>query len=298
MSLSLVFLSAALDRGTFPIAQPNFLSQRRLLGQDGKDFDNFQHRLEAIRCRDCKFFKSRIEWHKNANDGGAKVGGSLTGLMHGIMVKRLGHKVRILERSVSSDRSGLAAGMSMGPKGREFLETYDSVKQPYSIPCPGPVILDGKMNVKRRVNNPFGLTSWDTLYYRLRANFDGLRSEYCPNPPLLPETEGEATFEQGKQVTDVTLSGQQVTLGFDNLLDGSSGTCQADLVIAADGSFSSVRQRFAPVVNRRYAGYVAWRGTVPEEVVSQETREAMDQGFIAYEMPAGYIVGYGHRPLP
>ena len=208
------------------------------------------------------------------------------------MIKRLGHKVRLLEKSVSSARGSLAAGMSTGPKGREFLDNYDSIRQPCSFPCPGPTVLDEKMDVKRQVKAPLNLTSWDVLYYRLRANFDGYRNEYCPDPPVPLETEGKAIFDQGKQVTSVTRNGHQITVAFNDIVDGGSGICRADLVIAADGSFSSVRQGFAPNVKRKYAGYVAWRGTVPEEAVSQETGKAMDKGFIVYEMSDGYIVGY------
>ena len=209
------------------------------------------------------------------------------------MIKRMGHKVRILEKSVSSDRRSLAAGMSIGPKGREFLDEYDAVEHPCSFSCPGPTILDERMNVKRRLKAPMNLTGWDVLYYRLRANFDGLRSEYCPDPPVPLENEGDALFDQGKQVNAVTCSGRHVTVDFEDLVNGARGTYRADFVIAADGSFSTVRRNFAPDVTRKYAGYVAWRGTVPEEVVSQETRNAMDKGLIVYEMPSGYIVGYG-----
>ena len=45
-----------------------------------------------------------------------------------------------------------------------------------------------------------------------------------------------------------------------------------DLVIAADGPGSSIRKMLCPGTERTYVGYVAWRGTVDESQVSEETK--------------------------
>lgn len=63
----------------------------------------------------------------------AQIGGSLTGLLNGVMLKQLGHNVRILEQNVFSERANHAAGMGTGPQGFQFLNTHDRVKEKYSF---------------------------------------------------------------------------------------------------------------------------------------------------------------------
>ena len=166
--------------------------------------------------------------------------------MAGVMLKRSGQNVRILEQSTSSIREHTAAGMSTGPNGKAFLEKYDRVKSPYSFPCFGPQFVDKAGNVTKNLKIPLNLTNWDTLYYRLRANFDGLESEYCPNPPAQLESDGKATFDAGKQVRSISYNGNVVTMGFNNLSNGGNGTCHANLVIVADGANSTLRSILAP----------------------------------------------------
>jgi hypothetical protein len=47
------------------------------------------------------------------------------------------------------------------------------------------------------------MSSWNAMYYLLRANFDGLVSNFCPNPPPLAAGDGKAIFDYGKRVTNV-----------------------------------------------------------------------------------------------
>ena len=46
-----------------------------------------------------------------------------------------------------------------------------------------------------------------------------------------------------------------------------------DLVIAADGPGSGIRRIQFPGTERRYVGYVAWRGTVVEGRISEDTKK-------------------------
>ena len=182
-----------------------------------------------------------------------QIGGSLTGLMHDVMFKLLGHNVRILEQSTFS-RSNSTTGMSTGPDGKAFLDIYDIYKRPYSFPCIGLRFVDGTGKVTRRMKIPLNLTSWDTLYHHLRPNFDGFSSGYCPGPPARLETDGEAVFDLGKRVTATASNGEFITVAFDNLVSGGNSTCHADLVIAADGASSTVHRLLAPKVQQRYSG--------------------------------------------
>ncbi|KAL9111275.1 MAG: hypothetical protein Q9227_004354 [Pyrenula ochraceoflavens] len=184
--------------------------------------------------------------------------------------------------------------MGTGPHGKAFLEEHDLDKRPYSFSCDGPQFVDRSGNVTRQLKAPLNLTSWDVLYYRLRANFDGLSSGYCPSPPSSLETGGDVTYNLGKRVTAISCNGDTVTVTFENVISGGTGTYHAHLVIAADGSNSTIRKLLAPKAVPKYCGYLAWRGTVPEAEVSDETRKFFDKGFFSNVLPGnrGYLVGY------
>jgi 2,6-dihydroxypyridine 3-monooxygenase len=49
---------------------------------------------------------------------------------------------------------------------------------------------------------------------------------------------------------------------------GGGDRLRVDLLVCADGVGSASRQALFPDVSPRYAGYVAWRGTVPEAEVA------------------------------
>jgi 2-polyprenyl-6-methoxyphenol hydroxylase-like FAD-dependent oxidoreductase len=66
----------------------------------------------------------------------------------------------------------------------------------------------------------------------------------------------------------------------------------ADLVIAADGFKSSIRERLLPDARLQYAGYVAWRGLVDEASLSPETRDALFDKFAFCLPPREQILGY------
>jgi len=69
-------------------------------------------------------------------------------------------------------------------------------------------------------------------------------------------------------------------------------TTEADLVIAADGPSSTVRARYHPDVKRTYAGYVAWRGTVPENEVSEEAKKVLVERITFFHTRQTQILAY------
>lgn len=212
--------------------------------------------------------------------------------MHGIMLKRLGHHVHLIEQNLTSTRTDHAAGMGTGPQGTQFLHDHDLYPAPYSLSCPGFSFLDTNSNVKRVLNLPLNVTSWNVLYHRLRANFDGLRSEYCPALINAPASDGKAIYDFGKQATRVTSTDQLATVELNDLQAGGSQTIHADLVIVADGQNSIIRPQFMPDhAEQPYSGYVVWRGTVPEKDVSEATRKLFDERFNVFAMSRGYIGG-------
>ena len=206
------------------------------------------------------------------------------------MIKRLGHHVQILEQSPTSLRAGHAAGISAGPDVQGFFATHDLSKQPYSIHCPGIQFIDRDSNVKRFWKRPLEMTSWSTLYYRLRANFDGFASESCPEPPTATEKEGKAVYQTTKRVTHLADADGPVVVRYDDVHNGGTGSLRADLVIAADGSNSVCRRMLVPEVQRPYAGYIAWRGTVAERDVSEASNKLFDSRVTIHRMHRNYIL--------
>ncbi len=123
------------------------------------------------------------------------------------------------------------------------------------------------------------------MYFTLRANFDGLESEYCA-VPASEHGDGEARYEVGRKVVAVRDLGIGKGLEVECELmmkDGDEArgerpedekeTLRGDLILAADGPSSTVRRIVCPEVQRSYAGYVAWRGTVPENEASETLKK-------------------------
>jgi 2-polyprenyl-6-methoxyphenol hydroxylase-like FAD-dependent oxidoreductase len=94
-------------------------------------------------------------------------------------------------------------------------------------------------------------------------------------------------YHSGAVVTDIADGAERATI---MLSDGSR--VHADLVIAADGFRSAVREKFLPDVQLKYAGYVAWRGLVDELALSSDTHAALFDKFAFCLPPREQIIGY------
>ena len=140
----------------------------------------------------------------------------------------------------------------------------------------------------------FRMTTWDATYYRLRANFDGMESSYCPHPRALEEGEGEGVYETGRRVlrVDELPEGAGVKLLTEDVESGDQHTFEADVVIAADGANSSIRPQLNPDLRREESGYVLWRGTVPTKDLSEEILFKLEGNTSLCQMPYSYTVIY------
>lgn len=210
--------------------------------------------------------------------------------MHGIVIKRLGHDVTILEQHLSSTREGQAAGIVTMEHSHSFLSSYDLLQdQPYAVNCSSVQILDKDLKVKHAFQRSMKMSSWNVLYYRLRANFDGLKSSYCTRTPLEEDGVGKAMYNQGKRVIEVQVVDGTVRVRYQEVSKKLTEYMSADLVIVADGSASQLRGLMQPHLKHTYAGYVAWRGTVAESSVSNETRNVFLNKTTLHSSEGGYI---------
>ena len=214
--------------------------------------------------------------------------------MHGIMLQRLGHNVCILEQE-SNDRESHMAGIGAADEVLGFLKKYDITDKPLGIPSECLQSLDKQGRVAPFVKAKRVLTSWDALYYRLRANFDGLHSEYCSPSDLIQASGlGRARYEPETMVHEIAIDQHKVSIQVKTSGTNKLATLTVDMLIGADGTNSIVRRTFVStdVAIPRYAGYVAWRGVVPESSVSEETRRIFQHNVTYFLLPREHVIVY------
>ena len=139
------------------------------------------------------------------------------------------------------------------------------------------------------------MTSWDLLYHLLRWRVEGLESEYVRG--LDDDDRPKAEYENGCTVTAIEHAegqdgGGGVKVTYTSVNHNEPQTATADLVIAADGGSSTIRRLLQPDAERKYVGYVAWRGTVPETELSASAREVFLEKFTFYHTSGIQILGY------
>jgi 2,6-dihydroxypyridine 3-monooxygenase len=206
----------------------------------------------------------------------AIVGGSLGGLTAGLVLSDLGCDVQVFERS-SAALEGRGAGILVlddtvrylvehdGSGGTDVIGTVCSRTDWVRYLHP-----DGTTRYEER--RPYRFSSWNTMYRALMKCFQPDR------------------YHLGKEVADFDQEANSVRLRF---TDGTTSDC--DLLVCADGIDSSSRQRLLPEVRPHYAGYVAWRGTVPERELSTATFERLRDAITYQVLPNSHILVY---PIP
>ncbi|KAI9684550.1 MAG: hypothetical protein M1822_005638 [Bathelium mastoideum] len=229
------------------------------------------------------------------------VGGSLGGLFTGTVLTRLGHNVRILERNPTPLLHDQGAGIVAGGNTQAFFTTYDRSNRTEGGKVDGLVVtsharqyLNRKGEVIHFERRAQRMTSWDLLYYVLRAGFDGVKSDYV-NVPERGDAEGHGGYEYGCTVMSLKEVEGGVEVEYEKRKENEDAKPQkqtADMLIACDGGSSTIRMDLLPDVQRKYAGYVAWRGTVLESELSEETEKTLSEKFTFYHAPALQILAY------
>ena len=133
------------------------------------------------------------------------------------------------------------------------------------------------------------MTSWDLLYHILRANFDGLDGGYV-KPPTPSSDDGKVKYQYGSIFQTLREVGKRVEVEYANIT-GAVSRELAHFVIGADGAGSKVRHGLNnESVRRSYAGYVAFRGTVPEASAPHLCRETFVDKFTFYDVQGTQIL--------
>lgn len=207
--------------------------------------------------------------------------------------------MRIFERSPTPLLHDQGAGIVAGLQTREFLKYHDKTGRPSTVASRTRLYLNKEGHVIHEESTLQHMTSWDLLYHICRANFDGLKSEYIGAEGLanIKDIRGRAAYEYGRRVTGIEPAGTELKVSFRSTIDGENKEETkhetADFVIVADGASSDLRVLLCPSSSpRTYAGYVAFRGTVPETDISSEAADVFIEKFPFFHAKGTQILAY------
>lgn len=201
--------------------------------------------------------------------------------MHGIVLKKKGFQVHVLERCAPEALESEAAGIRAGPEVYDFIEEHVQSPPEYFIRAQMVEVMDGEGNVVQKIppQAPLRLTTWKIVYDLLKD-------------ALLRTGDGKeiATYKTRRVVQDIEHAGEKVNVSILDLATDTTTVIGSDLVIAADGAHSAIRRKLCPEIVPQYAGYVTWRGRVPESAVSTKTREVLQDRCAILRVEGGYQI--------
>jgi 2-polyprenyl-6-methoxyphenol hydroxylase-like FAD-dependent oxidoreductase len=196
------------------------------------------------------------------------VGGSMSGLLSGLLLRRAGWTVDIYER-VDSELSGRGAGIVAQYELIERLRKLGLATDELGVHITTRKILDTNGQLTHEIECPQVLTAWERVYRLLRDAFPAER------------------YHRGRGLAKLTQDADKIRAYFS---DGE--IIEADLLVGADGIRSTVRQQCLPHVAPRYAGYCAWRALIPERAFPLDVHRALFE-FMTFGLPPGeQFLGY------
>lgn len=199
------------------------------------------------------------------------VGGSLGGLIAANLLHQAGWDVTLYEKA-KGGLAGRGAGLVAHPELFRILGLagidVDAIEG-LGVPVTRRIALDQAGRIVGELACPQMLTSWNRLYDAL----DGI-------------------FPRERHLSGMAVAGvgHLGTLAEVRLAGGSTRT--ADLIVAADGARSTIREQLFPEARARYAGYVAWRGLVDESEISAAGLESLFPHFTFSVVAQGQIAAY------
>jgi 2,6-dihydroxypyridine 3-monooxygenase len=182
----------------------------------------------------------------------AVIGGSLGGLITALQLRDVGCDVQVFERS-PVPLEGRGAGIVLHPVTTRYFEDHgllDLGQVSSSARTLRYLTRDGDVLLEEPIVYRF--TSYATLYAALVDFFDPQR------------------YHLSKDLIGLEEEAEWVVARF---ADG--GVESFDLLIGADGIRSTVRGLLFPDLRPSYAGYVGWRGTLPEAELPERAKEAL-----------------------
>lgn len=200
------------------------------------------------------------------------IGGSLGGLITALQLRDVGCDVDVFERS-SVPLEGRGAGIVLHPVTTRYFEEHgllDLDRVSSSARTLRYLTRDGDVLLEEPIVYRF--TSYATLHAALVGSFEAAR------------------YHLGRDLVAFEDAADRVVGRF---ADGSAET--VDLLVGADGIRSTVRALLFPDVQPAYAGYVGWRGTLPQDRLPAAATSLRDvltyhvgdrTHVLSYEIPA------------
>lgn len=202
----------------------------------------------------------------------AVVGGSLGGLTAALLLRDAGCDVTVYERS-SSALEARGAGIAVLEQTLRYpVERQGIPPERISSSTDRIRFLEADGTVGHEQAHRYRFSAWNTMY---RTLLSGL---------------GPDRYILGREMTSFASDEDGVSVRF---ADGSA--VRADLLVCADGISSSSRSLLLPEVTPRYAGYVGWRGVVPEAELTSGTYEVLHDALTYQLLPSSHILVY---PIP
>lgn len=203
------------------------------------------------------------------------VGGSLGGLTVGLLLRDLGCRVRIYERSASELQARGAGIAVLRSTWRYPVERLRVPAKRFSSSTQVIRFLDREGVVEAEIEQPYLFSSWNAIYRVLLEGFEAAQPD---------------SYHLGADVFDISSDTDEARVV---LADGREFT--HDLVVCADGITSRARAQLLPEVSPRYAGYIAWRGVIPEASLSTTTYSRLHDALTYQVLPESHILVY---PIP
>jgi 2-polyprenyl-6-methoxyphenol hydroxylase-like FAD-dependent oxidoreductase len=193
----------------------------------------------------------------------------MSGLFTALGLRQRGWDVDIFERS-EVELSGRGAGIVTHPELRDALQDIGlNPAADLGVDVLRRRTLDRNGSIIGEQNCPQTETSWNRLFQLLRDEFP------------------TGCYHLGKDLKHVEQHGADVEAEF---ADGTSVI--GHLLVGADGFRSTVRAQYLPDVQPLYAGYVAWRGLVAEDLLSDAARRDIFEDFAFCLPPGEQMLGY------
>lgn len=202
----------------------------------------------------------------------AIAGGSIGGLTVACLLRDAGHDVTVFERSPTELKDRGAGIVCLEAASRYIAERIGYPIDDFTIKTDYVRYLGRGNDVIFEQAHNYRFSSWTTVYRLLLKSFDQDR------------------YRLSHDVVGWSNDGDGVEVQF-----AEGEPFRADLLVCADGVGSLARKKLQPRAMSRYAGYVAWRGTVPERDVEPALAARLGEAITYYVMANSHFLVY---PIP
>jgi 2-polyprenyl-6-methoxyphenol hydroxylase-like FAD-dependent oxidoreductase len=196
------------------------------------------------------------------------VGGSMSGLLAAIMLRRRGWDVDVFER-VEKELADRGAGIVAQAELIARMQALGLETQDLGVAMSTRKILEQSGRVIATIECPQVLTAWERVYRVLRDAFPAER------------------YHRGHELKAFEQNRAEVTAHF-----GDGSVARGDVLIGADGLRSTVRQQCLPDIAPLYAGYVAWRALLAERAIPQTIHAELFMAMTFCLPPGEQCLGY------